>query len=334
MLEIGSIFEGRYRILRSLGRGGFADVFLGEDLGTAEKIVIKIPHSGQLEDPAVYERFRREMEIGKLLQHSDVPLTLALSRENPAYLISKYVEGESLAKLLNENGRFPIDEATEMVADLLDTLHYCHQHGVYHRDLKPENLLLARDGHLKIVDFGIALMEGAPRVTWRGFSGPMGTPGYMAPEQIRGERGGAASDIYAIGCLLYHMLSGNPPFTGDDPLVVMTLHMTKDPDPLPLILPDLHPGAWAAIRRAMRRLKQERYHCALEMANDLRHPENADLKWIDEPDPPLVVTAQGLTAQTATHIPSKHDNQSRRWGLIILIILAFLLLIYLSIHRV
>ncbi len=298
MPEIGSVLDDRYKIIRSLGRGGFANVFLAEDLQTGSKVVVKIPYADQLQDPAISERFRREMEIGKLLNHPDVPGALALSKEDPPYLVLKYVDGKSLTKILNDKGRFPIDQAVRMVADLLDTLHYCHQNGVYHRDLKPENLLLADDGHLKIVDFGIALMEGAPRVTWRGFSGLMGTPEYMSPEQIRGERGSAASDIYAVGCLTYHLLSGAPPFTGDNPMAVMNQHMTSSAEPLPPMLPDLHPGIWAAILKALRRRKQERYGSAKEMSNDLRHPENADLRWIDEPDPPLV----------AATLPAKRNN--------------------------
>jgi serine/threonine protein kinase len=251
MPEPGSIFDNRFKILMSLGRGGFANVFLAEDIKSGDKVVVKIPYSGQMEDSAACERFRRETEIGKLLNHPDIPVALELSEGNPPYLVSRYTEGTSLAKLLRETGRFPIDQAIGMVANLLDTLDYCHRKGVYHRDLKPENLLLAPDGRLKIVDFGIALMEGAPRVTWRGFSGIMGTPEYMSPEQIRGERGGGASDIYAIGCLTYHLLSGSPPFTGDDPLAVMDQHMTKAPEPLPPMLPGLHPGIWAAILRAL-----------------------------------------------------------------------------------
>ena len=191
MLEIGTLFENRYKLLRPLGHGGFAGAFLAEDLHSNEKVVIKIPDISQLGDPAIHERFRREMEIGKLLNHPDLPATLALSEGSPPYLVLKYMEGESLAKVLHEKGRFPIDQGVAMVTNLLDAVSYCHQKGVYHRDLKPENLLLAPDGHLKIIDFGIAFMEGAPRVTWRGFSGLMGTPEYMAPEQIKGERGGA-----------------------------------------------------------------------------------------------------------------------------------------------
>jgi eukaryotic-like serine/threonine-protein kinase len=286
MLEVGTVFEGKYKILNSLGQGGFGAVFLAEDVQSNGKVVLKVPHLEQLGDPAVYERFRREVAIGKLLNHSDVPMALAISEGDPPFLVLKYVEGEQLAQVLGEKGRFPVDQAVKLVANLLDALQYCHDRGVYHRDIKPENLMLAPDGHLKILDFGIALMEGAPRVTWRGFSGLMGTPEYMAPEQIKGERGAAKSDIYAVGCLMYHLLSGSPPFTGDNPMTVMYQHMTKTPEPLTSIK-GLHPGIWAAIRRALRRRKEERYDSAEQMANDLRFPENADLKWIAEPDPPL-----------------------------------------------
>jgi len=316
MLEIGTIFENRYKLLAPLGHGGFASAFLAEDIRSNEKVVIKIPDISQLGDPAIYERFRREMAIGKLLDHPDLPTTVAISEGRPPYLVLKYIEGESLAKVLNAKGRFAIDQTVFMVANLLDALYYCHQKGVYHRDLKPENLLLGSDGHLKIIDFGIAFMEGAPRVTWRGFSGLMGTPEYMAPEQIKGERGGAGTDIYAMGCLMYHLLCGTPPFTGDNPLTIMYQHMTNTPKPLTAILPNLHPGIWASIRRALRRRKEERYASAREMAEDLRHPEKVDLKWIDEPDPPM-----------AAILPTRRTN----WlvigiSMLIAIILALMLL--------
>ncbi len=268
-------------------------------------------------DPAVYERFRREVAIGKLLNHSDVPVAVAISEGDPPYLVLDYAEGESLEKVLSEKGRLPVDQTVKIVANLLDALHYCHERGVYHRDIKPENLVLAPDGHLKILDFGIALMEGAPRVTWRGFSGLMGTPEYMAPEQIKGERGAAKSDIYAVGCLIYHLLSGSPPFTGDNPLTVMYQHMTKTLEPLTSIK-GLHPGVWAAIRRALRRRKEERYDSAEQMANDLRFPENADLKWIDEPDPPL-----------AAVLPTKRNNLLIYGGAVLLaVLIAVLLLLF------
>ncbi|HEX3045569.1 MAG TPA: serine/threonine-protein kinase [Bacillota bacterium] len=316
--EAGAVFENKYRLIQPLGRGGFAGAYLAEDIETHEKVVLKLPDITQLGDPAVYERFRREMAIGKLLNHPDLPIALEISEGNPPFLALKYIEGESLAKVLHEQGKFPMDQAVTMVIHLLDALDHCHRQGIYHRDLKPENLLLAPDGHLKVIDFGIAVMEGSPRVTWRGFSGLMGTPEYMAPEQIKGERGGARSDIYAVGCLMYHLLSGAPPFTGDNPLTVMYQHMTADLKPLTELLPDLHPGIWAATRRALRRRKEERYNSAAEMADDLKQPQNADLKWINEPDPPM-----------ASVLPDKKTNWVIIGGGVVLAVILALLLVFL-----
>jgi len=298
--EAGTIVDNKYRLIRSLGHGGFAGAFLAEDVSTSDQVVLKFPDISQLGDPAVYERFRREMTIGKLLDHPDLPLALSFSEGNPPYppyLALKYLEGEPLVEIIKERGSLPVDQVVDMVSNLLEALNYCHQRGVYHRDIKPENLLLGMDGHLKIIDFGIAVMEESPRVTWRGFSGLMGTPEYMSPEQIKGERGGARSDIYAVGCLIYHLLAGTPPFTGDNPLTTMYQHMTANPTPLTAIRPDMQPGIWAAVRKALRRRKEERYVTALEMASDLRQPQNVDLKWLTEPDPPLasVATSNGIS---------------------------------------
>jgi eukaryotic-like serine/threonine-protein kinase len=319
--EIGSVFEGKYKLISALGHGGFAGAFLAEDIQTHDRVVLKLPDITQLGDPAVYERFRREMAIGQLLNHPDLPAALGLSEGNPPYLALKYMEGESLAQILHEKGTFAVDEAVMMVANLLDALQYCHERGIYHRDLKPENLLLAPDGHLKIIDFGIAVMEGAPRVTWRGFSGLMGTPEYMAPEQVKGERGGAKSDIYAVGCLIYNLLSGNPPFTGDNPLTVMYQHMTADPKPLTQVISGLSPGIWATIKRALRRRKEERYNSAQEMANDLRHPEQVDLKWLTEPDPPM-----------ASVLPTKKNNWIIYGASVLIAVVLALLFVFLRKH--
>lgn len=292
--EIGNIYDDRYKIIKSLGQGGFASTFLAEDLQIDKKVVIKLPDITQLGDPAVYERFKREIAIGKLLDHPDLSGAITYSEGNPPYLVLNYIEGESLANLIHTKGKFTVNEAVELVANLLEALQYCHERGVYHRDIKPENLLLGSDGHLKIIDFGIAGMGGAPRVTYRGFSGLMGTPEYMAPEQIKGERGGPQSDIYAVGCVMYHLLAGNPPYTGDNPLAIMYQHMSNEIEPLTSIRNDVSLNLWATIKRSLRRRKEERYSSAHAMAVDLRHPENVDLDWLNKPNPPIasVVTTK------------------------------------------
>ena len=286
-----------------MGRGGFASTFLAEDLQSGVKVVLKLPDMTQLGDPAVYERFKREISIGKLLNHPDLPIAISYSEGNPPYLVIKYAAGESLAQVIQEKGPFPVNEAVELVSNLLDVLDYCHQNGVYHRDIKPENLLLGEDGRLKIIDFGIAGMYGSPRVTYRGFSNLMGTPEYMSPEQIKGERGSAKSDIYAVGCVIYNLLAGTPPFTGDNPLTTMYQHMTANIRPLTDLRKDVSPGIWAAIRKSLRRRKEERYDSAAEMARDLRNPQNVDISQIDVPDPPLSSMAPAKKNYWAVLLP-------------------------------
>jgi serine/threonine-protein kinase len=296
--EIGMVIGRRYKIIKALGHGGFAGTYLAEDLKEDKKVAIKLPDLNQLGDPAVYERFKRELSIGKLLQHPDLTVAIDSSEGNPPFLVFEYLEGETLSKLLDSEQLFSVDETVEMVANLLDALNYCHQKGVYHRDIKPENIMVGSDGHLKIIDFGIAVMGNSQRVTWRGFSGLVGTPEYMSPEQIKGERGNDKSDIYAVGCLLYHMIAGFPPYTGDNPMTTMYQHMTSSPKPLTEIKPKIDPAIWACVCRAMRRRKEERYATAHEMAEDLRHLDKVDLKYIELPDPPMVAVTQ-----------SKHFNR-------------------------
>lgn len=290
-LEVGTTFDNRFKLVSTLGQGGFASTYLAEDLQTNNKVVLKFPDITQLGDPAVYERFRREIAIGKLLNHPDLPSALTYSEGNPPFLVLNYVEGESIASVMNGKLKFTVDEVIELSANLLEALHYCHEKGICHRDIKPENLLLGADGHIKVIDFGISGMEGAPRVTYRGFSGLMGTPEYMSPEQIKGERGSPKSDIYAVGCLIYFLLAGVPPYTGDNPLTVMYQHMTANMKPLTDIRKDVSPSLYAVIKRSLRRRKEERYGSALEMANDLRNLQNVDLSFLTKPDPPLASVA-------------------------------------------
>ena len=302
--QAGTVIGGRYRIEKLLGQGGYAETYLAQDLKGNRRVALKLPNLNELGDPAVYERFKRELSIGKILQHPDLFVAIDSSEDSPPYLVFNYIENESLAAVLEKGKLFTPEQTVELVANLLDALEYCHRKGVCHRDIKPENLMVGSDGRLKVIDFGIAMMSNSPRVTWRGFSGLVGTPEYMSPEQIKGERGNEQSDIYAVGCLLYHMIAGHPPYCGDNPMTVMYQHLTAQPKPLTEIVPGMNPGIWAVVCRAMRRRKSERYASAAQMANDLRHLDGADMAYTSMPDPPMVAVAQ-----------SKHINKIL-WGVI------------------
>lgn len=317
--EAGTVIDGRYKIVKLLGQGGYAGTYLAEDLKEKRKVALKLPNLNELGDPAVYERFKRELSIGKILQHPDLSVAIDSSEGNPPYLVFNYLDNVSLAEMLNGEKVFPAEQAVEMAANLLDALQYCHQKGICHRDIKPENLMMGSDGHLKVIDFGIAMMCNSPRVTWRGFSGLVGTPEYMSPEQIKGERGSEQSDIYAVGCLLYHMIAGYPPYSGDNPMTVMYQHLTSQPKPLTEVNPKIHPGIWAVICHAMRRRKSERYASAAEMAKNLRNLDGVDMKYTTLPDPPMVAVTQ-----------SKHFNKIL-WiviGTVVVVAIGFGLLLY------
>jgi serine/threonine-protein kinase len=286
---------GDYVIERPLGKGGEAAVFRGRDLRSGRPVVIKLHDPARLGEIAAFERFRREVAIAGRLRHPGIPrLVEAHEDGRPPYIVLEYMDGESLRSIIEAQRQLPMTRALEIAINLSEVVAYCHEHSVFHRDLKPENILVD-DGRVKIIDFGIALLEGAPRVTWRGFSGLVGTPEYMAPEQIRGERGGPQTDVYAVGVILYEMLAGRPPYRSPNPLATMYQHLNMSPEPLRDLRGDVPVAVAAIIARAMRRRKEERFANGAEMHEALRHPETVDTSVLTLPDPPLgVPVREGL----------------------------------------
>jgi serine/threonine-protein kinase len=251
-------------------------------------VVLKFFEPSQLGEIAAYERFRREVAIGQLLHHPGIPRVLEVREDaKPPYIVLEYMEGESLRTILDESHRLSVPRVLQLITNLAEIVAFCHRFRVYHRDLKPENIVVDRDGAVKIIDFGIALLEGAPRVTWRGFSGLVGTPEYMAPEQIRGERGGPQTDVYALGIILYELLAGHPPYRSPNPLATMYQHLNMNPEPLRILRDDVPPFLAAIAAKAIRRRQEERFADAEEFYNALRHPEQVELAILDRPDPPL-----------------------------------------------
>jgi serine/threonine protein kinase len=279
---------GHYVIERPLGRGGEAAVFQARDAGSGRRVVLKVLEPSQLGEVAAFERFRREVEIGRRLEHPGIPRIIEAHEDGrPPYIVLEYMEGQSLRSIIDRSRQLSLGRALAIATSLAEVVAYCHAHRVYHRDLKPENILVDAEGRAKIIDFGIALLEGAPRVTWRGFSGLVGTPEYMAPEQIRGERGGPQTDVYALGLILYEMLAGRPPFRSPNPLSTMYQHLNMSAEPLRRLRPDVPAPVAAIVARAMRRRKEERFADAGELSEALRHPERVDTGILERPDPPL-----------------------------------------------
>lgn len=296
----------QYKILELLGEGGFASAYLVQDQRDDRLAVLKWPDESLLGDPTVFEHFRREMAITRRLHHSNIQCAIdgEVSRSAP-YLVLEYTAGVPLHRYLRERGRLPVEESVLIARQIAAGLQYMHEHHVYHRDLKPENVIIAPDGTVKIIDFGIALMEGSRRMTWRWLTNATGTPAYMAPEQIQGKRGDARTDIYALGVMLYEMLKGRAPYgdPGDDPMQVMQAHLSGLVDTLPGNVP---PGLAGIVAKCMRRNPDERYQTDAELIADLdRHEElsAADFRFAAEQteqvpnaDKRILVLAAAMTA--------------------------------------
>ena len=252
-------------------------------------MVLKLPHDAIIGDTSTFDRFRRELEIAKKLDHPGIQHSydLGAHRSRP-YLVMEYVEGETLRDLLNREKQLPTARAIDLTEQLAEAMAYAHAQGVFHRDLKPENILITPEGRLVVTDFGIALLSGARRLTWRWLTSAVGTPDYMAPEQIQGKRGDARTDIYAIGIMLFEMLAGHVPWEGDNPLAVMQQHLSAP-------LPDLHainssvlPPLEAIVRKCLRKDPDERYQDAGELLHDLRHWQDLDLsEFVFTPEAPI-----------------------------------------------
>ena len=263
-----------YEIIKMLGHGGMNRVYLATDVRNGQKVVLKMPNDDIIGNIALFERYKREAEIGNRINHPNVQHMLNTEEQrSEQYLVVEYIQGQTLRAKLEEiaPNLLPRDQSLRIAMQICDALVYCHEHGVYHRDIKPENIMIDEDGNVKIIDFGIALLEGARRVTWRGLSSTVGTPDYMSPEQIRGERGTASSDIYAVGMILYEMLCGHTPFDGENVFAVMNQHVSQDPPSILQCNPDIPPELATVVMHAIRRDPEKRYKTMGEMLHDLKN---------------------------------------------------------------
>jgi eukaryotic-like serine/threonine-protein kinase len=260
----------RYEILSALGEGAFSETYEALDAATGALVVLKIPHPALLGDPSSFERFRREMVIARKMDHPGIQRSVDSGESRSvAYMVFEFVEGEDLRHYLKRTGPLAVERLVDFALQIADTLSYVHSHNVVHRDLKPENLLVTSEGRVKIADFGIALAAGVRRLTWRHLSQGLGTPDYMSPEQIQGERGDARTDLYALGIVLYELATGSVPFRGDNYLSVMNQHLNGLATPPRRLRPDLPRTLEAIIMRLMRKRPEERYQSAADLRADL-----------------------------------------------------------------
>ena len=277
---------GRYDILDLLGEGGMSESYRARDRETGRTVVLKLPYANIIGDPAAYSRYQRETEIGRRLVHPHIQQLLDTGHleGSPApFLVMEYVDGQPLRHYLSDHAPLPFEEAMELARQLAGALEACHAQGIIHRDLKPENVLITPDHQLKLLDFGIALLQGARRLTWSRLSNSVGTPDYMAPEQVRGQRGDARTDVYALGTMLFEMLAGRVPYEGDNALAIMDQHVNREAPRLGSVRRDVPEPISTVVARAIRRDPNERYQTMADMERDLERWQDVQPRtWLDD----------------------------------------------------
>jgi serine/threonine protein phosphatase PrpC len=271
-VQIGQILDERFHITEILNRSGMATIFKALDLNTGQPVAIKIPLMQFESDPGFFDRFEREELIGRTLSHPGILHVTSVENKSRPYMVMEYLEGQTLRQRLIA-GRMDLSEAVRIAIKICDALNYMHSCKVVHRDLKPENVMLCDDGSIRIMDFGIAKVAGLRRLTFSGFSPSMGTPDYMAPEQVKGKRGDERTDIYSLGAILYEMTTGSAPFEGTSPYLIMNARLTGDPSAPRKRNPDISPQLEEIILHAMERDPGERYARAAVMKAELEAPE-------------------------------------------------------------
>ncbi|NJP66000.1 Stk1 family PASTA domain-containing Ser/Thr kinase [Streptomyces spiramenti] len=268
-----TLLADRYELLRQLGRGGMAQVHLAHDRRLGRTVAVKTLLSDHAQDTVFQQRFQREAQAVASLNHPSIAAVYDTGEGEingvvVPYIVMEYVEGATLADLLERGPMMP-EEALRICAGVLRALAYSHEHGIVHRDIKPANVMLTTEGQVKVMDFGIARAMGAGGMTMTATATVIGTAHYLSPEQARGEKVDARSDLYSSGCLLYELLTGRPPFDGESAVAVAYQHVTAEPDLPSNRAPGVASGIDDVVMVSLAKGREERYQSADEMRLDI-----------------------------------------------------------------
>ncbi|HEY7324293.1 MAG TPA: Stk1 family PASTA domain-containing Ser/Thr kinase [Streptosporangiaceae bacterium] len=269
------LLGGRYELDGIVGRGGMAEVFRARDIRLDRVVGVKTLRDDLARDQTFQARFRREAQSAASLNHPSIVAVYDTGEDmvgsTPVpYIVMEFVDGRTLRDLLRDDRRLLPERALEITDGVLRALDYSHRNGIVHRDIKPGNVMLTRNGEVKVMDFGIARAVADSQMTMTQTAQVIGTAQYLSPEQARGERVDARSDLYSTGCLLYELLTGRPPFTGDSPVAIAYQHVKEEPVPPSQVDPEVPPWADAIVLKAMRKDPADRYQSAGEMRNDIQ----------------------------------------------------------------
>ena len=344
--QFPQILAGRYEIRDLIGSGGMAEVHLGYDKRLSRIIAIKLLRSDIAGDPTFQARFRREAQSAAALNHPTIVAVYDSGEEeftapngstrSVPYIVMEYVEGHTVRELLGDGEAVPIPEAVEITTGVLDALEYSHRAGIVHRDIKPGNIMLTSTGAVKVMDFGIAraIEDSAATVTQT--HAVVGTAQYLSPEQARGELVDARSDLYSTGCLLYELLTGQPPFTGDSAVAIAYQHVREIPKPPSALAADVPESLDRVVLKALAKARDDRYQDAAHMRTELLAAARGMAV-----SAPATETWQSTTAMPSATAPSpappistqpsapeqtaEDKRPRRRWWVWMLIILLLIL---------
>jgi eukaryotic-like serine/threonine-protein kinase len=332
---------GRYELGEVLGYGGMAEVHRGRDVRLDREVAIKILRADLARDPTFQNRFRREAQAAAGLNHPAIVAVYDTGEDPPAegqdapapYIVMEFVEGSTLREILNAEGRLAPERAMQITAEVCAALDFSHRSGIVHRDIKPGNVMITDAGAVKVMDFGIAraLADNAATVT--ATQAVIGTAQYLSPEQARGEAVDARSDVYSTGCLLYELLTGHPPFTGDSPVAVAYQHVRENPQVPSSVNSAVPPALDSIVMKALAKNPLNRYQTAAEMREDLQrglagHPVAAEQVMTDAERTQYIATARP-TPRPGPLTPIYDEDDGHHRGAVIwtAVVLALLLVI-------
>jgi beta-lactam-binding protein with PASTA domain/predicted Ser/Thr protein kinase len=340
MSAAGRLLGDRYQVGELLGYGGMAEVHRGRDLRLGRDVAIKMLRADLARDDNFQLRFRREAQNSASLNHPAIVAVYDTGEERGPngetlpYIVMEFVNGRTLKEVLAAEGRLMPRRALEITADICAALEFSHRHGIIHRDVKPGNVMLTQTGQVKVMDFGIAraLASGASTMTQT--SAVIGTAQYLSPEQARGEAVDARSDVYATGCVLYELLTGHPPFVGDNPVSVAYQHVREDPQPPSNSNRDVPPEVDAVVLKALAKNRMNRYQSAGEMRADLLRAAagrqvmatpvmREDDRMPLAPPPPRVAGGPRNTSMAA-RVGNQQRRRASTWALVGLTLLGVL----------
>jgi eukaryotic-like serine/threonine-protein kinase len=323
-----SVLGGRYRLEASIGTGGMAEVFRGQDTTLDRQVAIKVLAPQFARDPSFVERFRREAQAAARLNHPNIVNVYDTGVDDDTnYIVMEYVEGRTLAEYLAGGGRLAPAKAAEIAEKVAEALAAAHAQGVIHRDIKPANIMVTRDGRVKVMDFGIARLVAGPD-TVEQTAAVLGTAAYLSPEQAQGQTVDARSDLYSLGIVLYEMVTGSPPFTGDSAMAVAYKHVQETPLPPSSLNADVPPRLDAVVMRALAKNPANRYQSAGEFRDDLRRVIAGE----EVEATPLLPVGAGATQvisrppPTAVLPPTDPDEGRKAWMWVLIAAVILLIL--------